>query len=75
MTNLISIDNKQYDFDTLPQATRDQYQSIKFVDSELARLNALAAVCQTARTGYLKALQESLATVPSFLGGDTIKLG
>jgi hypothetical protein len=45
----ITIDNQSYDLDTLPQATKDQLASLQFVDSELARLQAQAAVLQTAR--------------------------
>ena len=73
----IKIDNKEYDFDSLPDAAKQQLQSLQFCDSELARLQAQAAVLQTARVAYSKALQESLATLqaPTLPGsGDTLKL-
>lgn len=57
----IKIDGKDYDIDTLPDAAKQQIQSMQFVDAELARLNAQAAVLQTARIAYSKALQEALA--------------
>jgi hypothetical protein len=71
---IIKIDNKEYDFDTLPALAKDQLQSLQFVDSELARLQSHAAVLQTARVAYGKALNESLLATPPFMGGDTIKL-
>ena len=66
----IRIDNQDYDLDTLPQAAKDQLASLQFVDSELARLQAQAAVLQTARMAYSKALQEALPVLPV---GDTMK--
>ena len=59
----IRIDNQDYDLDTLSQAAKDQLQSLQFVDSELARLQAQAAVLQTARMAYSKALQEALPSI------------
>ena len=66
----VKIDNKEYDFDSLPQAAKEQLQSLQFCDAELARLQAHTAVLQTARAAYAKALQAALP-VPSM--GDTIK--
>ncbi len=71
---IIKIDNKDYELDTLPQTAKDQLQSLQFVDSELARLQAQASVLQTARIAYGKALSELLVDVPQSFGGDTIKL-
>lgn len=68
----IDIDGKQYDLDTLPPEAKVQLQSMQFVDSELQRLQANAAVLQTARIAYSKALQEAL---PQPFAGDTLKLG
>ena len=70
MTTL-KIDNKEYDLDTLSDECKAQLASIQFVDQELARLQAQAAVLQTARTAYAKALQAALLAIG---GGDTIKL-
>lgn len=73
---MIKIDDKEYDFDSLSQSAKEHLQSLKFVDVELQRLQAQAAVLQTARAAYSKALNESLTSVqPPFLaGGDTLKL-
>ena len=67
----ITIDNKQYELDSLSVDAKAQLASIQFVDSELARLQAKAAALQTARLAYSKALQESL---PAIGGSDTLKL-
>ena len=56
----IKIDNRDYDFDTLSDQARAQLQSLQFVDAELGRLQAQAAVLQTARIAYAKALNEAL---------------
>jgi hypothetical protein len=67
----IKIDNKEYDLDTLSDECKAQLASLQFVEQELARLQAQAAVLQTARTAYAKALQDVL---PAIGGSDTIKL-
>ena len=59
----IKIDNRDYDLDTLSIDARAQLQSLQFCDSELARLQAQAAVLQTARIAYAKALQAALPSV------------
>ena len=66
----ITIDNKDYDFDSLPEDAKSQLRMLQFVDSEFTRLQGQAAVFQTARIAYAKALGEAL---PKF-EGDTIKL-
>lgn len=67
----ITIDNHGYDLDTLSTEAKAQLSSLQFCDSELARLQAQAAVLQTARMAYSKALQAALPVLPV---GDTIKL-
>ena len=57
---MITIDNKQYDLDSLSEDAKAKLASIQFVDSELARLQAQAAAYQTARAAYSKALQATL---------------
>lgn len=66
----IKIDNQDYDLDTLSDEAKQQLMSLQFVDAELQRLNAQAAVLQTARMSYSKALQ---AALPSPFAGDTMK--
>ena len=57
----ITIDNKEYDLDTLSDEAKAQIASIQYVDAELQRINAQAAVLQTARIAYAKGLNEILA--------------
>ena len=69
--SFIKIDDKEYDLDTLSPEARAQLASIQFVEQELAHLQMQAAALQTARNAYLQGLK---AALPSFDGGDTIKL-
>ena len=57
----IKIDEKEYGLDQLSDEAKSQLTSLQFVDAELQRLNAQAAVLQTARIAYSKALNEALA--------------
>ncbi len=56
----VTIDNKEYDLDTLSSQCKAQLASIQFVEQELARLQAQAAALQTAKAAYLQALEVSL---------------
>jgi hypothetical protein len=62
----ITIDNIDYDLDTLSDEAKAQLGSLQFVDAEIQRLNNLIAILKTARMAYSKALQ---AALPSFAGG------
>lgn len=53
----ITIDNVEYDTDSLSPEALANVKSIQFVDAELARLNANIAVMNTARIAYSSALQ------------------
>ena len=66
----ITIDNKEYVFESLSDKAKAQLSSLQFVDGELARLQAKASVLQTARMAYSKALQDELNPLGS---GDTIQ--
>ena len=46
---MITIDEKEYDYDSLPANANEQMQSLQFVDEELQRTQARAAVFQFAR--------------------------
>ncbi|MGZ5030265.1 MAG: hypothetical protein ACXV8I_06650, partial [Methylobacter sp.] len=45
---------------SLSEEAKAQLASLQFVDAELQKLNAQAAVLQTARAAYAKALAEAL---------------
>lgn len=72
---IIKIDNQEYELDSLSVDAKQQLQSLKFIEGELQRLQAQAAVLQTARIAYSKALNEALATPAPPFAGDTLKLG
>ena len=59
---IIKIDDKDYELDNLSEDAKAQLVMLQFVDAELQRVNAQAAVLQTARVAYAKALNEALAT-------------
>ena len=67
----VTIDNKEYELDELSDTAKAQLQMMIFTDQEIARLNTLLAIAQTARMAYSKALNESL---PVLSESDTIKL-
>lgn len=60
---MIKIDDKDYDLNSLSNEAKEQLASLQFVDNELQRLNAQAAVLQTARMAYANALKELLPPV------------
>jgi len=66
----IKFNDKEYEIETLSDEAKLQLQSIQFIDQELLRLQAQAAVMQTARIAYSNALQAALPVI----GSDTIKL-
>jgi hypothetical protein len=59
----ITIDNQNYDLETLSDEAKNQLVSLQFVDAELQRLNTQAAVLQTARLAYANALRDALPPV------------
>jgi hypothetical protein len=63
----IKIDDKDYDLETLSDEAKNQLISLQFVDTELQRLNAQAAVLQTARLAYANALKDALPPVQTEL--------
>ena len=56
----LTIDNIEYEIDTLSEEAKAQLASIQLVDGELARLQAKTATLQTARIAYARALSEQL---------------
>lgn len=58
----INIDGTEYDLDLLSAVAKNQLISIQFVDAEINRLNAMIAVCQTAKLNYGNALKQELAS-------------
>jgi len=56
----ITIDNKEFEFESLSEDARAQLVSMQFVDQEIAQLQARLAAMQTARIGYANALNAAL---------------
>ena len=56
----VTIDNKDYDLETLPDSVKAQLTSLQVTDQEIQRLNIQLAITQTARNAYASALAELL---------------
>ena len=63
----ITIDNQAYNTDQLSDEAKNQLLSLQFVDAELQRLQAQAAVLQTARGVYANALKAALPPIQNDL--------
>ena len=57
---IITIDEVEYELDSLSDDAKAEFTSLQLVDQKLAQLNAEAAVYQTARIGYANALNAAL---------------
>lgn len=66
---IITIDNQQYELDLLSDEVKGQLNSLQFVDAELQRLQAQAAVLQTARVAYSNALKAALPKMDEVVVG------
>jgi DNA repair ATPase RecN len=58
---IITIDNKDYEFDSLSEEIKAQFVSLQFADQEITQLQARVAAMQTARNAYAQALNNLLA--------------
>ena len=58
----ITIDDKEYDTETLSEEARAQLVSLQYVDRQLLELQMRSAAYQTARNGYANDLKELLET-------------
>lgn len=66
---IIKIDEIDYDTELMSPGAKQQLLSIQFIDAELGRIQAQAAVLQTARQAYATVLKSELRG----LTGETIK--
>ena len=60
----LTINDKAYDISKLSNEAKAQVTNLRFVDTEIARLNATLAVLQTARNTYIQALLPRLEGTP-----------
>lgn len=69
----ITINDREYDVDSLPDAAKQQLQMLAACEAEIKHLQTQLAIAQTARNAYRKALIEAAQSndLPS---GDTLKL-
>ena len=56
----VTIDGKEYDYDSLSDKAKATLSSIQFVQSELKRLSAQASVLKTAEAAYGNNLKQEL---------------
>ena len=56
----VKINDKEYEFDTLPEEVKAQLATMQYIDAELHRLGMQRAALQTARGAYAKAVGEAL---------------
>tara|TARA_Y100001968_G_scaffold5395_2_gene4767 strand:- start:4357 stop:4578 length:222 start_codon:yes stop_codon:yes gene_type:complete len=56
----ITIDNKDYEFENLNDESKQQVNNLRFVQTELVRLQSLLNVTKTAEQAYIKALKDTL---------------
>lgn len=57
----VTIDSKEYEFESLSEQTKSQFVSLQFANQEIAQLQASTAALQTARNAYAQALGNLLA--------------
>ena len=57
----VTVDNKEYEFESLSDETKAQFVSLQFTDQEITQLQARLAAMQTARNAYAQALGNLLA--------------
>lgn len=60
MANTIVIDKKEYKIEELSDKAKGLLQSLRFVDGEINRLNALLAAMKTARSVYAYELKKEV---------------
>ena len=58
----ITIDDKEYDLDSLSDEAKEHVASLNYVDDDLRRLALRVAALQTARNTYSLALKDLLPT-------------
>lgn len=59
----ITIDGREYKIADLSEAAKTQIANVRATDREIGRLQALLAMCRTARTTYFDALKAELGAL------------
>lgn len=58
---MITIDEMEYDLESLSDAAKNQVANLRVVDQEVASLQQKLAIMQTARNAYAAALKDEIA--------------
>ena len=56
----ITIDNKEYELESLSKKAQDNIATLQYVQSELNRLQAQIAVFKTAEVSYLTVINQEI---------------
>ena len=56
----ITIDDKQYEFESLSDAAKANIANLRIADQEIARLRTQLALAETARRVFVKGVSENL---------------
>ena len=56
----VTIDNKEYNLDDLPEGAKNQLLNLQFVQNEIKRLESQISVFKTAANSYTTALKQEL---------------
>ena len=71
MSRKFTLDNKEYDLDTLDQSARSKIASLNFASKKLQELKNMQAVLQRAKNSYVDSLKkEMLSDKAGFLFGE-----
>lgn len=60
MTQIVTIDGKDYAFDDFNEIAKNQILNLRVADAKLAQLQQELALVQTARNAYAQALAANL---------------
>ena len=63
MAQKVTVDGTEYDFDALPEGARNQITNLRATEQEIARIQAVLAMLQTARTTYSQVLKNELGSI------------
>lgn len=71
MSQKFTLDNKEYDIDTLDESSKAKIASLNFVSAKIQELTNMQAVLQRAKNSYVDSLKkEMLSDKAGFLFGE-----
>lgn len=60
ISKIITIDNQEYQLDSLSDVVKQQLTNLRIVDQEIARLQTQLGIAQTARAVYANGVKNNL---------------